>query len=178
MPPEPLPPRALIFTGALDWEPNIRGLDWFALTTWPRIWRQFPDATLTIAGRRPDERVLRIGRQLPGVTVVADPPDMQPLLATHGVGVVPLLEGGGSRLKILEYLAAGLDVVSTESGAAGLEDVPAELMDTSPDAAIYEVLAHRLRNPRDNRKAATEWTQATYTWNITMEPLAKLLANA
>jgi glycosyltransferase involved in cell wall biosynthesis len=177
LPPETLPPRAMIFTGALDWEPNVRGLEWFAETTWPRIHRQFPDATLTIAGRRPGDRVRRMAR-LPGVTVVADPADMRPLLATHGVGVVPLLEGGGSRLKILEYLAAGLDVVSTASGAAGLEDVPDSLMDRSPDTAIHEVLAHRLRNPRDNRRAATEWIQATYTWDITLEPLAKLLANA
>jgi glycosyltransferase involved in cell wall biosynthesis len=178
MPERPLPPRAVLFTGALDWEPNVHGLEWFARTTWPRIRELFPDATLTIAGRRPSERVRRLERELTGTTVVADPPDMHPLLATHGLGVVPLLEGGGSRLKILEYLAAGLDVVSTASGASGLEDVPPELIDRCPDAAIFEALAHRLRNPRDNRAAATAWVRGTYTWDITMEPLAKVLANA
>jgi glycosyltransferase involved in cell wall biosynthesis len=178
MPERALPPRALIFTGALDWEPNVRGIEWFLLTTWPRIRELFPDATLTVAGRNPSNRLLQYGRRLPGVTVVADPPDMQPLLAAHGVGIVPLLEGGGSRLKILEYLAAGLDVVSTHAGAAGLEDIPPNLIDHAPEAALLEVLANRLRNPRDNRETATEWVRCTYTWDITMEPLAKLLANA
>jgi glycosyltransferase involved in cell wall biosynthesis len=178
MPERPLPPRALIFTGALDWEPNVHGIEWFLLTTWPRVRAAFPDATLTVAGRNPSERLLQYGRRLPGVTVVADPPDMRPLLAAHGVGIVPLLEGGGSRLKILEYLAAGLDVVSTDAGAAGLEDIPPELIDRAPEAALLDVLANRLRNPRDNRETATEWVRCTYTWDITMEPLAKLLANA
>jgi glycosyltransferase involved in cell wall biosynthesis len=177
-PERPLPSRALIFTGALDWEPNVHGIEWFLLTTWPRVRALFPDATLTIAGRNPSSRLLQHGRMLPGVTVVADPPDMQPLLAAHGVGIVPLLEGGGSRLKILEYLAAGLDVVSTDAGASGLEDVPSELMDRAPKADFFEALTSRLRNPRDNRDLATEWVRCTYTWDITMEPLAKLLADA
>jgi len=176
VPEEPLPPMTMIFTGALDWEPNVQGLEWFGLTQYARLKLLFPELRLIVAGRRPHDRVQRIIRHMPGAELVPNPKDMKPYLAQASIGIVPLLAGGGSRLKILEYLAAGLDVVSTRSGAAGLESIPCDLMDVTPDAALGEALVHRLRNPRDNRKAATDWVREHHTWEKTLQPLHRLIA--
>jgi glycosyltransferase involved in cell wall biosynthesis len=177
VPEEPLPLGAMIFTGALDWEPNVQGIEWFGLTAWPGIRRAFPQARLIIAGRHPHDRVHRIVRQMAGVELVPNPKDMKPYLAEASIGVVPLLAGGGSRLKILEYLAAGLDVVSTQSGAAGLESIPRDLIDVCPDAAIGEAVIQRLHEQRDNRKGATDWVREHYTWDNTLAPMQHLLAS-
>lgn len=171
---EPAAPHSMLFIGALDWEPNTEGLFWFLEGGWQRVRDQVPDATFTIAGRNPTPEVLRLGT-LPGVTIAASPPSMQEFLKPGTVGVVPLLTGGGSRIKILEYLAAGLDVVSTTVGAAGLDDIPAGFIDRLADADYTDGLIRRLQDPRDNSRTAPEWIRNHYSWDITLEPMRKLL---
>ena len=79
-----------------------------------------PSARLDLVGRNPPESLARRARDMPGVTLHPDVPDVRPFLARSGVMAVPLRIGGGSRLKILEALATGLPVVSTRVGAEGL----------------------------------------------------------
>jgi hypothetical protein len=175
-PPEHRPSQSMVFSGALDWEPNISGLHWFIDQAWPLVRARMPAATVTIAGRNPGPAVIE-ACAAPGVTLLANPPVMATVLAAHQLGIVPLLSGGGSRIKILEYLAAGINIVSTDVGASGLEDIPDELLDRTPinPAVFADSLVRRLESPRDTSVVAQDWVRKNYSWDVTLRPLLNFL---
>lgn len=172
------PPNSMVFSGALDWEPNIEGLIWFAEGAWPLIKARIPGATVTIAGRNPGPEVIEACTQ-EGIRLVANPPVMATVLDAHKIGIVPLLSGGGSRIKILEYLAAGIDIVSTDVGASGLEDIPNELLDRLPidPRGFADAVVNRLQSPRDTATQAQDWVRKHYSWDVTLQPLLDYLHN-
>jgi hypothetical protein len=173
------PPYSMVFSGALDWEPNIAGLLWFGHQVWPRVRARIPQATVTIAGRNPGPRVSEACAAA-GIRLLANPPVMATVLDAHAVGIVPLLSGGGSRIKILEYLAAGIEIVSTDVGAAGLEDLPDWLLDRTPvdPERFAEVLVRRLESPRDISVSAQDWVRRHYSWDVTLRPLLDFLQSS
>jgi glycosyltransferase involved in cell wall biosynthesis len=166
------PKYSMVFSGALDWEPNVDGLFWFIEQVWPSVRARIPAATVTIAGRNPGPALITAA-DVPGITLLANPPVMATVLDAHGLGIVPLLNGGGSRIKILEYLAAGIDIVSTDVGASGLEDIPDELVDRLPvDPRLFaDSLVRRLESPRDSSALAQDWVRKHYAWEVTLRPL-------
>ncbi|HZT64244.1 MAG TPA: glycosyltransferase [Acidimicrobiales bacterium] len=116
----PLPeePR-LVFTGTLDYLPNVDAAVWFATSVLPEVRAAVPAATLEVVGRSPTAEVRALAR-LPGVTVRADVADVTPHLAAARVAVVPVRIGSGSRLKALEAMAARRPVVGHPVGLEGL----------------------------------------------------------
>jgi hypothetical protein len=170
------PPFSMVFSGALDWEPNISGLAWFVEQAWPLVRARIPEANVTIAGRNPGPAVIE-ACAAEGITLLANPPVMATVLDAHVLGIVPLLSGGGSRIKILEYLAAGIDIVSTDVGASGLEDIPDELLDRTPiDPQVFaDSLVRRLQSPRDTSVLAQDWVRKNYSWDVTLRPLLDFL---
>jgi glycosyltransferase involved in cell wall biosynthesis len=114
----PVPGR-IIFTASFDYYPNVQGALYFAEQCWPLIQRAVPTATWHLVGRNPPAEIMRLGT-LPGVTVTGTVPATQPHLAAAQVAIVPLLTGGGTRLKILEALAMRRAVVSTSLGCEGI----------------------------------------------------------
>lgn len=170
------PPYSMVFSGALDWEPNVDGLLWFIERSWPLVLARIPEARVTIAGRNPGPAVIE-ACATSGVTLLANPPVMATVLDAHVLGIVPLLSGGGSRIKILEYLAAGIDIVSTDVGASGLEDIPDELLDRTPiDPRVFaDNLVRRLKSPRDTSVLAQDWVRKNYSWDVTLRPLLDFL---
>lgn len=110
----------ILFMGTLSWPPNIDGLAYFCQKVMPLIQARMPDVRFIIVGRNPAPEVLALekGRE---IQVIGAVPDVRPYLAQAAVCVVPLRVGSGSRLKILEALAAGRAVVSTTIGAEGLD---------------------------------------------------------
>jgi len=126
----------LAFVGSLDWRPNQDAVRRLAESIWPRIRSDRPDARLSIVGRRPPGWMRRLCRE-PGVSLHADVPDIRPHLAAAALIVVPLRIGGGSRLKILEAMAAGRCVVSTTIGAEGLDARDGEHLVIADDPARF-----------------------------------------
>ncbi len=114
-------PGRILFLGSLDWRPNLDAVDRLLSEIFPAVRDQYPAAMLCLVGRNPPESLRRTAAAKPSVELHADVPDVRPFLAEASVMVVPLRIGGGSRLKILEALAAGTPVVSTRIGAEGLE---------------------------------------------------------
>lgn len=115
----------VVFLGSMDWMPNQEGVIHFVQEMWPAIRRQVPQAEFQIVGRNPPASVLQLGTEA-GVSVLGTVPDVRPYLAEASVVVVPLLVGGGTRIKIFEALAMGKAVVSTTIGAEGLRVTPGE----------------------------------------------------
>ncbi len=108
----------LVFTGKMDYRPNVDGVLWFAEFVWPLILRERPHTRWAIVGQKPHPRLDTL-RGLPGITVTGRVPDIAPYLTGASVYIVPLRIGSGTRLKLIEAMAAGLPVVSTQVGAEG-----------------------------------------------------------
>ena len=111
------PPR-VVFTGSMDWKPNIDAVEWFCRDIWSAIVRQFPQAKFQIVGRDPHARVKQLASST--VEVTGTVPSVADYLRDAAVVIVPLRIGGGTRLKIFEAMAMGKALVSTTIGAEGL----------------------------------------------------------
>ena len=108
----------VLFLGKMDYRPNIDAALWFGREMWPRILAERPGATWGIVGQQPHPRLDEL-RDLPGVTITGRVPDILPYLAGASVLVMPFRMGSGTRLKLIEAMAAGKAVVSTPLGTEG-----------------------------------------------------------
>jgi len=137
----------VVFVGSMDWLPNQQGVCYFVRGVWPKIREKRPHATLQIVGRNPTADILSF-HDVNGIQVLGQVPDTRLYLAEALVSVVPILVGGGTRLKIFEAMAMRKAVVSTTIGAEGLPVIPGEhilLADTAEEFAA-EVIG-LLENP-------------------------------
>ena len=123
LPPTPLPAagdqEAIVFSGNMEYHPNVTAVRFFRLEIWPRLRRQWPNLVWRLVGKNATA-VRRFTTGDPRIEVTGPVVDAVCELARSRVAVVPLLTGSGTRLKILEAWAAGLPVVSTTIGAEGL----------------------------------------------------------
>jgi glycosyltransferase involved in cell wall biosynthesis len=113
--------RTLIFPAIFRWEPNNAAAHFLIEEVFPRLVRVFPDCQLLLAGSDPTPSMKGAAAQDPRIVVTGVVPDVLPFLAAATVMAVPLWQGGGTRLKILEGFAANVPVVTTKKGAEGLE---------------------------------------------------------
>lgn len=120
-PPKEDDPRFdLIFTGKMDYRPNIDAMTWFLAEIWPAVRQNRPETSLAIVGQKPHPRVISAVRRAgPGVTLTGFVDAITPYIAGGRVVIMPLRMGSGTRLKLLEGMAAGKPVVSTTAGAEG-----------------------------------------------------------
>ncbi|HEU0168009.1 MAG TPA: glycosyltransferase [Chloroflexota bacterium] len=165
------PPRAntFLFTGTLDFRPNVDAVGWLVRDVWPRIRRALPDARLRLAGRAPVASICRLDGA-DGISVAPGPPDMRPYFWSSAVYLAPLRAGGGSRFKLLEAMAAEMGVVSTTLGAEGIDardGVHLRLADTPARLAEAAVqLAHDEAQRRRLGQAARDLVQRCYDWSV------------
>jgi glycosyltransferase involved in cell wall biosynthesis len=108
----------IIFSGKMDYRPNVDAVLWFAENVWPLIKRETPDVTWAIVGQRPHARLAHLD-QMPDVTITGWVRETKPYLFGAKVFVMPFRVGSGTRLKLIEALAAGKAVVSTPVGVEG-----------------------------------------------------------
>lgn len=167
-------PGSIVFTGAIRYQPNADAVTYFVRRVWPLIRDLEPNATFNIVGADPPDEVVRLG-ELSGVRVSGSVDDVRPWLRSASVVVVPLLSGGGTRLKILEAFSSGRPVVSTTVGASGLEvedDKHLIISDRPMDMAqsVVSVLRDRKLAEMlgDN---AYQLVQANYRWSTIVERL-------
>ena len=113
------PPAQLVFTGKMDYRPNVDAIEWFAGEVFPKILHAHPATKLAIVGRNPHRRILDLAT-VPHIGVTGWVDTVLPFLHAATVYIAPLRMGSGTRLKILEAMAAGCAVVSTSIGASGL----------------------------------------------------------
>ena len=114
-------PNSILFFGNLGYIPNQDALAYFINEIWPIILNQNPAVILEIVGPFATEEVKRLTLRQPNVLFIGYVEDIRPHLWKNTACVVPLRMGGGTRLKILEALAAGCPVISTSIGAEGLD---------------------------------------------------------
>jgi len=116
-------PDALVFNGTLSYYANLDAMRFFCSEILPAIQAQRPAVRMQITGRHDGVDLAGVAGQ-PGVSLTGFLDDVQPTVAGSWACVVPLRQGGGTRLKILEALALGTPVIATSKGAEGLDVTP------------------------------------------------------
>lgn len=169
------PPR-IIFTGSMDWEPNIDAVVYFCRNVFPRVRAEFPSAVFQIVGRTPHARVKQLASD--SVEVTGTVPSVAEYLRDATLVVVPLRIGGGTRLKIFEAMAMGKAVISTSIGAEGLDVQSGRDLILVDDAAAFaEAIVLLLRDGRLRRQyedAATKLA-AQYDWSNIVQRFVEVL---
>ncbi|MEM8534416.1 MAG: glycosyltransferase family 4 protein [Chloroflexota bacterium] len=109
----------LVFSGTLDFRPNIDALIWFAYEVLPHIRNAIPTIQLLVVGKRPTPAIQQLATDKT-IHIVGPVTDTRPYIAGAEVYIVPMRIGGGVRLKLLEALSLETPVVSTSMGAEGV----------------------------------------------------------
>ncbi|MGH8853360.1 MAG: TIGR03087 family PEP-CTERM/XrtA system glycosyltransferase [Telluria sp.] len=157
--------RALVFTGAMDYWPNVDAVAWFAADIFPGLRERLPDLRFYIVGARPTPAVQALAR-LPGVVVTGTVPDVRPYLAYAAVSVAPLRVARGIQNKVLEAMAMALPVVVTPEA---LEGVKAEagadlLLAEGAEAFAAAVLRVLGEDQHALRARARDRVERHYSW--------------
>lgn len=177
--PAPSPGHELLFVGATHVHANHDAVTWFANEVFPLVRAQLDDVSIKIVGGDPPPEVRDLGTR-PGIEVTGFVDDLEPLYASAAAQVIPLRTGGGTRLKLLESLSAGLPTVTTSIGAEGIEvadrthvliaDEPADFADRTvellTDDALRLSLAHTGR----------ELVESSYSWRRLVPVIRDTLA--
>jgi len=108
--------------GAMDWRPNAEAVDWFLQNVWPLIHEALPDFRFSFAGRYMPDYFKNLN--IEGANCLGEVQDANTFIADKKILIVPLRSGGGIRVKILEAMAAGKIVISTDIGMQGVEALP------------------------------------------------------
>jgi glycosyltransferase involved in cell wall biosynthesis len=137
------PPRVL-FLGTLDTATNTGALDWFLGRVWPTVLAGHPDVVLDVVGRGPSPALRRRLEAAERVELAADVPDVGPYLRRAAVAVNPVISGSGVNIKLVEYLDAGLPLVSTSLATEGLPLGPGVDLEVHDDPAGFASAVLRL----------------------------------
>lgn len=175
----PDPHPTVLLLGTMHYYPNIDAVLHYVQTMHEALRAAIPDLRVLIVGHRPPPEIEALGN-LPGVTVTGSVPDIRPHLARSWVQLVPLRLGGGTRLKIVESMAAGLPVVSTSVGAQGLAVTDGVEMMLADDPADFVRKTVELLAEADLRAAmaltARRFVEENYSWRSLGARFADLCA--
>jgi glycosyltransferase involved in cell wall biosynthesis len=158
----------ILFVGSMDYHANVDAVTWFSRNVWPAIARNHPDLQFTIVGRNPAREVRALASNRIHFTGTVD--DVRPFYGCAVAAIVPLRSGSGTRLKILEAMAAGVPVISTRLGAEGIDaedDVHLLLADTGPEiAAAVDLVASSDETRARLSQVAQELVCNVYDWSV------------
>jgi glycosyltransferase involved in cell wall biosynthesis len=177
----PEEPNTLVHVGSLEWPPHVHGMKWFLCNVFPLIRRRVPDVKLKLIGKIPPG-FQRYAASFPGVIPIGYVEDVRPHVARAAVYVVPLLAGGGIRLKLLEAFAMGKAVVTTSVGTEGIKANHDEhlLIADTPDLFATSVI-RLLASPSTRSelgKKARHLVETNYTWDVCIRQLERAYAKA
>lgn len=113
-------PRTVFMIGSLNWLPNLEGLDWLLREVWPAIHAELPALELHVAGVAPPGHLTSRPKGQDNVFIHGFVDSAAAFMRAHDLMLVPLLSGGGMRVKIIEGMALGKAILSTTIGAEGI----------------------------------------------------------
>jgi sugar transferase (PEP-CTERM/EpsH1 system associated) len=173
--------RSCVFLGALDYLPNVDGINWFCRNVWPAIVLRRPDARIYLVGRRPATAVRRL-TELPGIELVGQVPDVRPHMARAGVAVVPLRIARGVQNKVLEGLAMGKPTVASPPALTGLHvDPGTHLLSASAANDWIEAILRLWDDQALRRRLSTAgraYVEEHHRWETCLHPFLEVLALA
>jgi sugar transferase (PEP-CTERM/EpsH1 system associated) len=172
---------SIIFTGVMDYFPNVDGITWFCDEVLPQVQNRVPEASLTICGNRPTAAILRLAKRR-GISVTGWVPDTRPHLASAEVCVAPLRVARGVQNKPLEALAMGLPCVASGVAWRGTAMPKGAGILVSDDAAEFAEHVTRLLQVATFRMAmagkARAAVETMYRWETQLAALDSVVAAA
>jgi polysaccharide biosynthesis protein PslH len=174
-------PASMIFTGVMDYRPNVDAVSWFCNEILPIVQTEIPEANFTICGSRPAPAVRSLAKQS-GVTVTGWVPDTRPYLDRAEVFVAPLRMARGVQNKLLEALAMGLPCVTSVAAGRGTGISAAEGMLATDNPREFAEYVIRLLRDADWRaemaRRAGAAAEARYPWKAQMALFDQVIAAA
>jgi sugar transferase (PEP-CTERM/EpsH1 system associated) len=169
-----------LFTGVMDYKPNVDAVVWFANSCWQDISDKYPGARFIIAGMTPNNEVLKLS-DMQGIEVTGYVDDILPYYHSADIFVAPFRLARGVQNKILQAFSCSLPVVATPMGAEGImckqgEDI---LLALQPEDFLQQI--DKLLDSPDLAKSlgenARDLTMKHYSWKGQLTPLINLLLN-
>ncbi len=171
---------AVIFTGAMDYLPNIDAVRHFCDDVLPRVRREIPDTRFYIVGLNPAPEVQRLA-DIPGVVVTGLVPDVRPYYARTSVCVAPLRIGRGVQNKVLQAMALGMPVVASSVAQRGLQAEASKHLHVEDDPVAFAGRVVQLLKSPDERIAmglrARAFVEAHHAWDASCGRLDRLIAS-
>ncbi|MGB7405844.1 MAG: TIGR03087 family PEP-CTERM/XrtA system glycosyltransferase [Pacificimonas sp.] len=169
---------SLVMTGAMDYRPNIDAAIWMAKAILPLVRQRHPDATFTIVGSKPTNDVKALDTK-PGVTVTGRVDDVRPYLAAADIAVAPVRIARGVQNKVLEAMAMGVPVVSTEPAFSGIDADPGRDLLVADQPSQFADAIIRLAESEADRKmlgeAGRAQMEARYSWSHQLSELDEII---
>lgn len=163
----PRVPGRLIYNGALTYSANYDAMQFFLKDIYPAIRQARPDVTLAITGSTKNVNTADLALDS-SVTLTGYVDDVRGLVGGSDVAVIPLRQGAGTRLKILEAMALGVPVVATSKGAEGLQVRHGEHLLIADEPRDFAAQTLRVLNDATLRRALTaearRLVEAQYNW--------------
>ena len=163
--------RDIVFPANFDYQPNVVGAKVFRDRAFPAVRSRIPDARFVLVGRDRSGSARALADS-PQIVVTGEVPDTRPYLRRAGIVVVPLFHGSGTRFKILEALALGVPVVTTELGCAGLNVHDGQHLMIRDITQFADVVTDALTGQLDREAlsyAGRQLVEAEYTWTAVSE---------
>lgn len=172
---------SLVFTGVMDYRPNVEGVRWFVEHVFPRIRSQVPAARVFIVGNRPTAEVRRLERHR-GVSVTGFVPDIRDYLAGATACVAPLRIARGIQNKVLEAMAMGRPVVTTPAAYEGIQATSGtDLVVADTEEAFATATVELLQNPAHAARIgrnARACVERRYSWATNLRVLEEIFTGA
>jgi glycosyltransferase involved in cell wall biosynthesis len=146
-------PDSLFYIGALDWMPNLQGIEWFLTKVWPLIHTQVPEVNLHIAGRNMPASMKNT--KLQNVVFHGEVESASGFINTYNIMIAPLLAGSGVRIKIIESMAMQKPVITTTVGIEGIEcEYGKDVMIADSAEDFCKTVVYCIKNPALTKQLA------------------------
>lgn len=167
-----------VFTGTMDYWPNVNAVTWFAEHVWQTVRAALPDANFAIVGSKPSAEVQKLAT-IPGIIVTGRIPDVRPYVAAATAVIAPLQIARGIQNKVLEGMAMGKAVITSAGALTGIAAVPGKHVWQADSPAEWQAACLALA--ADNTRclelglAARHFILDRFSWSSTLKPLDDLI---
>ncbi len=170
--------HTLLFTGNMDYDPNVDAVLYFANEVFPMVKHHFPNVKFVIAGQRPIDKVKALA-QIKDIEVTGFIPDLSEMYNAASVVVAPLRFGAGTQNKVLEAMAMGIPVVCSNIGFEGLGIADGEGAFMRTDASSFASQVIELLKDANLRSSVGQKgvvvIQRNFSWDTVSDTLEKYL---
>lgn len=171
--------KIISFIAKMSYEPNETGAIWFIENVWNRVLKKIPDAELFLVGKDPSEKLKKCCQKHTGITITGTVDSVEPYYKKSAAIIVPILSGGGVKVKLLEGLGYGKVVITTNKGLEGTKFVGGRhvLATDSPDK-FAAMCVSVIDNPEQYdpiRIEANKLMKEQYSWTGIMDKFEQRL---
>lgn len=171
--------KVIVFTGAMDYWPNIDAVQWFIDEVFSKLRERHPDVFFYIVGSKPTEQVMQLGN-IPGVRVTGFVADVRPYLAYASVAVAPLRIARGIQNKVLEAMAMAKTVVVSPQALEGIDAIIGQELLLAENAMAFTSILENILSENNSQigNAAREKVNSRYNWESNLKSVDRLLMPA